>query len=135
MWRCVACEENSRGLQDEQLLFLKPKVHTIRFMRPCVSCDSCILCEFYDKLHTTNFMQLAFVLISYCGKIICKRKTILRIMKKSNCLWIYIHDMIWGAAKVYERLQKSTRQVFTVHLSSNFFVYKLINSIEMTLSI
>ena len=28
-------------------LSLKPKVHTNRLMRPCVSCDSCILCGFY----------------------------------------------------------------------------------------
>ena len=42
----------------------KPRVHTIRFMRPCVSCDSRIICGCYWKLQTMLFMRLVFYYIN-----------------------------------------------------------------------
>ena len=51
-------------------------------MRPCVSCDSYIICGFYCKLYTQCVLCDWFmVLISCCAKIISKTKTVLRKME------------------------------------------------------
>ena len=69
---------------------LWPIVHTISFMRPCVSCYSGILCCFYCKLRFTRLMCVRgfLVLISCCGKISCKTKTVLDKMKMKNQILI-----------------------------------------------
>ena len=109
---------------------LNPKVHTIRFMRSCVSSDSGILCGFYCNLHTMRYMQQVFVLISCCGKIINN----FRSNRKSNCDFkrIYgINDMFMNLRNTYLKELKTS---VPVNLSPIFLVYKLTNSKEMTLS-
>ena len=45
-----------------------PKVHILRFMRPCISCDSCILWDFYCQLHTTKNCWLLSAMYYRIGK-------------------------------------------------------------------
>ena len=57
----------------------QPKDHITRFMRPCLSSDSHILCGCFLFFFFASYTlcDWGFVLISCCGKIICKTKTVL----------------------------------------------------------
>ena len=75
----------------------KPKVHTIRSKRSCISYDSCILCGFYYKLQTMRFMRQV---LCCCGQIIsnfgkngksnCDFKRIYRI----NYIFMHLHTYV-----------------------------------------
>ena len=113
---------------------LKPKAHTIRFIRPCVSCDPCVICGFFLQV-TQNALYAIGCLIS-CW-ILRKMENQIVILKEFMELIIHVYEFTYMtvcAAKAYKRGSKERKRSFSVNLFSIFLVYKLINSKEMTRS-
>ena len=81
------------------------------------------------RLSRKFLFQVTHNAIYATDMIICKIKTVLGRTENINVIFkrIYGSNFMCLNFHTYERLQKNTRQVFSV----NFLVYKLINSKEM----